>query len=107
MLGLIKINFCVLALKLSLKVCPVFSSCFWQVSVTFWLWSKNKSCSTHCPDHVGISLDWWFEDFLVTGISLDTHVLLGRVAARGHFLGDPFGPKMIPMSSRARRYARI
>lgn len=80
MVGLVRINLCVLKLKLLLKVWSIFGSWFQQVPITFWPWSKNKSCSTHCPDHVGIGLDEWFGDFRITGITLCTHSLPTRVA---------------------------
>ncbi|CAL8117087.1 unnamed protein product [Prunus armeniaca] len=51
----------------------------------------------------GIGLDQKFGDFPIAEIALDTHALPASVAARGHYLSVPRGPKMILMSSRARR----
>ncbi|CAL8111915.1 unnamed protein product [Prunus armeniaca] len=43
--------------------------------------SKNKSCSTLCADHVGISFDRRVGDFPIVEIALDTHALPARELA--------------------------
>ena len=66
-----------------MEVWPVFSLQFRPLPVTFWGRSKNKSCSTLCVDHVGISIDRRFGDFPIAVIDLDTHVCEGVWALCG------------------------
>ncbi|CAL2252716.1 unnamed protein product [Prunus armeniaca] len=58
-----------------MEVWPIFGLRFRPLPSTFWGMSKNKSCSTLCADHVGISFAWRFGDFPTTEITLGTHAL--------------------------------